>query len=110
MSGHGKKLQYDGSILEGTFLDSKLHGWASKKFIEGDTFEGVFNHDRREGYGEYLWSDGSQYHGMWSYDNAHGVGHMREETLSAGITMYILYSFVISFLSILIIIYLLSIL
>lgn len=76
MSGLGRKVQIDGSVLNGNFLCGKLHGWAVKDYCRRERFEGFFEHDRRDGYGDYVWRDGARFVGHWKGDLAHGVGLM----------------------------------
>ena len=64
----GRKININGSIYDGNFLNKKANGHGAKTFADGSKYVGDWQNDRRHGTGVCTYADGSKYDGDWQQD------------------------------------------
>jgi hypothetical protein len=64
----------NGDIYQGSFLNSKKHGYGEYIYLNGDIYEGDWQNDLKEGYGIYKWNNGDIYDGYWHQGKRNGHG------------------------------------
>lgn len=76
ISGKGLLLGIDGSVIDGNFLNGKLHGHSKvdTTTVNGCTFEGEFEMNLMEGYGVATFPNGDVYRGNYHLGKCHGYG------------------------------------
>ena len=74
ISGKGMLTYPDGRIVEGSFLNSKVHGFGVEKSMNGDEYEGNYDNGFKKGKGTYRYNNGDVYVGKWNNDLPNGEG------------------------------------
>jgi len=70
----GKMTYQDGSIYNGSWVDSTRHGKGTCIFVDGSVYEGEFKEGHFHGQGQMTWNDGGFYIGKWCEGEMHGCG------------------------------------
>jgi hypothetical protein len=64
-------------VVHGSWLDSKIEGYAKKTLAEGEWYKGWWRDNKLHGQGTYGWSDGTVYSGHWEDNMRTGPGVMK---------------------------------
>lgn len=79
--GTFKKINLDGSVYNGDFVGTKMHGYGELTYADGSIYRGTWKEDKRDGQGTFTsamdaLSQCEQYFGGWKDDKKHGLGVM----------------------------------
>jgi hypothetical protein len=74
LSHQAQTLKY---VVSGSWLDSKIEGYAEKTLAEGEWYKGWWRDNKLHGQGSYGWNDGTVYSGHWEDNMRTGPGVMK---------------------------------
>lgn len=72
--GEFKRIEIDGDLFEGYFLNGKKNGRGKYTWANGDVYDGMWKDGKRDGYGKRIFKDGEKYEGQWHDGKKHGRG------------------------------------
>ena len=73
-TGTGRRTYPDGSVYEGSFVDSKRQGHGHFEMSTGASYTGGYSDDQKHGAGVYRYPDGAVYEGQFENDLLSGHG------------------------------------
>ena len=72
--GEFKRIEIDGDLFEGYFINGKKNGRGKYTWANGDVYDGMWKDDKRCGRGRISWSNGASFDGEWHDGKKHGRG------------------------------------
>ena len=72
--GEFKRIEIDGDLFEGYFINGKKNGRGKYTWANGDVYDGMWKDGKRCGRGTYTWADGTYYEGEFADGNFNGFG------------------------------------
>ncbi len=72
--GEFKRIEIDGDLFEGYFLNGKKNGRGKYIWANGDVYDGMWKDGKRCGRGRISWSNGASFDGEWHDGKKHGRG------------------------------------
>lgn len=60
-----KRIEIDGDLFEGYFINGKKNGRGKYTWANGDVYDGMWKDDKRTGRGRISWSNGAFFDGEW---------------------------------------------
>lgn len=72
--GEGRLTRRGGEVLEGTWVDGRLHGQGMHLDSDGNRYVGAFVHGVRQGHGRLMLTSGAIYEGPFVDGKRHGTG------------------------------------
>lgn len=76
-------MHANGDVIEGTFFDDKVNGFAKFLQVMGMTYEGDWKDDMPHGKGKKTDEDGSTYEGEFTEGRKHGYGEFMSNKTNA---------------------------
>lgn len=72
--GEFKRIEIDGDLFEGYFINGKKNGRGKYTWANGDVYDGMWKDGKRCGRGRISWSNGASFDGEWHDGKKHGRG------------------------------------
>lgn len=72
--GEFKRIEIDGDLFEGYFINGKENGRGKYTWANGDVYDGMWKDGKRCGRGRISWSNGASFDGEWHDGKKHGRG------------------------------------
>ena len=72
--GQGVKIDENGTLYEGYFLNGEKHFRGRLFLPNGEIYDGEWLNDKLHGKGKYTWPGGAEYDGGWADGKKEGVG------------------------------------
>ena len=69
-----KRIEIDGDLFEGYFINGKKNGRGKYTWANGDVYDGMWKDGKRCGRGRISWSNGASFDGEWHDGKKHGRG------------------------------------
>lgn len=91
--GEFKRIEIDGDLFEGYFINGKKNGRGKYIWANGDIFDGNWVDGKRHGHGTYTWADGDTYEGDWKDGKRCGRGKLIQYGKSPSGETYMKYSY-----------------
>lgn len=91
--GEFKRIEIDGDLFEGYFINGKKNGRGKYIWANGDIFDGNWVDGKRTGKGRITWSDGDTYEGEWKNGKRCGRGKLIQYGKSPSGETYMKYSY-----------------
>ena len=91
--GEFKRIEIDGDLFEGYFINGKKNGRGKYTWANGDVFDGNWVDGKRTGKGRITWSNGDTYEGEWKDGKLCGRGKLIQYGKSPSGETYMKYSY-----------------
>ena len=91
--GEFKRIEIDGDLFEGYFINGKKNGRGKYIWANGDIFDGNWVDGKRTGKGRITWSNGDTYEGEWKDGKLCGRGKLIQYGKSPSGETYMKYSY-----------------
>ena len=91
--GEFKRIEIDGDLFEGYFLNGKKNGRGKYTWTNGDVYDGNWVDGKRTGKGRITWSNGDTYEGEWKDGKLCGRGKLIQYGKSPSGETYMKYSY-----------------
>lgn len=91
--GEFKRIEIDGDLFEGYFINGKKNGRGKYIWANGDIFDGNWVDGKRTGKGRITWSNGDTYEGEWKDGKRCGRGKLIQYGKSPTGETYMKYSY-----------------
>lgn len=91
--GEFKRIEIDGDLFEGYFINGKKNGRGKYTWANGDVYDGMWKDDKRTGRGRITWSNGDTYEGEWKDGKLCGRGKLIQYGKSPSGETYMKYSY-----------------
>lgn len=91
--GEFKRIEIDGDLFEGYFINGKKNGRGKYIWANGDIFDGNWVDGKRTGKGRITWSNGDTYEGEWKDGKLCGRGKLIQYGKSPTGETYMKYSY-----------------
>lgn len=91
--GEFKRIEIDGDLFEGYFINGKKNGRGKYTWANGDVYDGMWKDGKRCGRGTFTWADGDTYEGDWRDGKRCGRGKLIQYGKSPSGETYMKYSY-----------------
>ena len=91
--GEFKRIEIDGDLFEGYFINGKKNGRGKYTWANGDVFDGNWVDGKRTGKGRITWSNGDTYEGEWKDGKLCGRGKLIQYGKSPSGETFMKYSY-----------------